>query len=354
MRAIKNFRVLVVVATLVIIAVILLSLVKIFQATPPKAPEPSMALSKPRTIGVLFVRQSADALEGIKMGLKELGYTNITFKEILMDSQTTIEDVENLTKKLVGEKVDLIYATGESRAQGAINATKEIGDDTPIVYLSNFHDPVAYGLAKSFISSGNNATGVARNIAKELERQLELLQKIKPGIKKIGVFGRGFVVQELGGEFLSELKGRAPKFGYEVIEYTTSVTPPNTGVAFDTAAATIKPGDIDALYHIAGHFYSTQEVAETALAVRLQIPMVAPLEDLPNGGHFGYSGDFSIAGKQVAKMADKIFRGANPRDIPLEYVEETLLVIYPVRARLAGVEFPGSVLEIADNIVNDR
>ncbi|MEK7076634.1 MAG: ABC transporter substrate binding protein [Patescibacteria group bacterium] len=189
MRGIKNFRILITVVMLVVAAVILLSLVRIFQATPPNAPLPSMALSKPRTIGVLFVRQSADAIEGIKAGLQELGYTNITFKEVLLDSQTTIEDVQDLTKKLVGEKIDL---------------------------------------------------------------------------------------------------------------------------------------------------------------------MVAPLEDLPNGGHFGYGGDFSIAGKQVARMADKIFRGAKPRDIPLEYVEKTSLVVYPVRARLAGVEFPGSVLEIADKVVDDR
>ena len=354
MRSVKSSQVLVVIAVLAIIVFVALSFVKVFQATPPKTPELSRAFSEPKTIGVLFVRQSVLAVEGMKKGLEKLGYTNITFKEVLLDSQATAEDVKELTKGLVDEKVDLIYATGELRALGAIDATKEMGNDTPIAYLSTFHDPVAYGLAKSFVSSKNNATGVSKDIARELERQLEFLRKIRPDSKKIGVFGKGFAVPTIGGVFLFELKQRASRFGYEVVEYTTDASPPKAEAAFHAVAAAIKPGDIDALYHIAGHYFDIQETAESALAARLKVPMVAPIEDLPNGGHFGYSGNFLDSGKQAAKMVDKIFRGTKPGDIPLEYNEKMSLVVYPMRARLAGVEFPGSVLEIADQVVNDK
>ena len=53
-------------------------------------------------------------------------------------------------------------------------------------------------------------------------------------------------------------------------------------------------------------------------------------------------------------MADKIFRGIVPSAIPLEYNERMSLVVYSERARLAGVEFPGSILEMANQIVHDK
>lgn len=73
--------------------------------------------------------------------------------------------------------------------------------------------------------------------------------------------------------------------------------------------------------------------------------------DLPTGGHFGYSGDFLEAGKQADVMMDKIFRGTKPSNIPLEFSKHHSLVLYTARAREAGIEFPESILLIADKIV---
>ena len=354
MQPIKGSQVLMFVGALVIVAAIGLSFIKVFQATPPAAPELSRVLSEPKTIGVLTVSQYGDVVVGLKEGLKELGYTNVTFKEVLFETKATEQDVANLAKELIAEKVDLLYVPGEFWALWIINATKTIGNSTPIVHFSNFHDPVAYGLAKSFLSSGNNATGVSMNIAEVIQKQLEFLRKLRPDSKKIGVFGKGFGIPFIVGEWLNALKQQAPRLDYEVVEYTTDVSPPNVESAFHDLIAKFKRGDVDALYHIGGHYYGDQQTAETELAERLQIPMIVPLEDLPTGGHFGYSADFLSSGKQTAKMVDKIFRGAKPSNIPLEHAEKIFLVVYPTRARQAGVEFPEFILSIATQIVNDK
>lgn len=354
-------KVLIIVGVGVVLAVIGFFFMKVFQATPPAAPEISKVLSEPKTIGIIYFRQQTEAVQGFKEELKDLGYSNIVFKEfVLLANDEMIQQAIDATKTLVDEKVDLIYANLEFQGRAAIQTTKEMGSTIPIIFLSQFHDPISYGLAQSFRSSGNNATGVALNIVEVVQKQLEFLKKIRPNAKKIGVFTDGFMVPPLSEEFYPEFRRQAAKFGFEVITYTTNAPPPEAEKVWRATAAAIKPGDIDALYHIAGHYFDsneksgTQEAAESALAARLQIPMVAPIEDLPNGGHFGYSGDFIGAGKQNARMADKIFRGTKPSDIPLEYSEQISLVVYPVRARLAGVEFLESVLSIATRIVNDK
>lgn len=360
MKSLRGSQVLMLLGAVIAIAIAGFFFTKIFQALPSETPELSSALSEPKTIGIIYFRQQTEAVQGFKEELKDLGYSNIAFREfVLLANDEMIQQAIDATKTLVDEKVDLIYANLEFQGLAAIQTTKEMGSTIPIIFLSQFHGPISYGLAQSFRSSKNNATGVALNIVEVVQKQLEFLKKIRPNAKKIGVFTDGFMVPPLSEEFYPEFRRQAAKLGFEVITYTTNAPPPEAEKAWRDVAAAIKPGDIDALYHIAGHYFDsheksgTQEAAESALAARLKVPMIAPLEDLANGGHFGYSGDFMGAGRQTAKMADKIFRGTKPSDIPLEYNEKISLVVYPARARLAGVEFPESLLSIA-TIVDDR
>jgi len=349
---IKTSQLVVILGALVVVGAIALSFFGVFQATPLKIPEKPSVLSEPKTIGIMFFRQQEEAVVKFKEELRGLGYTNITFREVQqVRGATTTQEIVELTEMFIKEGVDLIFAPLESQAIGAITTTREMGNSTPIVFMAQFHEPVAYGLAKSFLSSGNNATGVSLDIVQVVQKQLEFLKKIRPDAKKIGAFTNGFMVPSVSDEFYVEFRRQATKFGYEVVTYTTKAPPPKAEEAWRDTAAKIKPGDIDALYHLAGHYFTPQETTESELASRLKIPMIAPLEDLPNGGHFGYSGDWGSAAKQAVKMVDKIFRGTKPGDIPLEYVEKLPLVIYSTRARQASVEFPESILKIADKIV---
>lgn len=354
MQSIKSSHVLIIVGAIVVIAAIVLSFTKVFQATPPAAPELSKVLSEPKTVGIIAFRQQAEAVEGFKNEIKRLGYTNITYKEVIVLPQNMMQESADATKKLVGEKVDVIYTVLEFMALAAVQTTKEIGDTTPIVFMAEFHDPVNYGLVKSFRSSENNATGLSISIVETVQKQLEFLRKIRPNSKKIGVFADGYMVPPCSDEFYPELQRQASKFGYEIVAYTTKVPPPEVEAVWHATAAKIKPGDIDAIYHFACHFFDPQEAAESELAARLHIPMIAPLEDLPNGGHFGYSADYVSVGEQSARMVSKILRGGKPSDIPIENAEKLSLIIYLARARLAGVEFPESVLSLAGKVVNEK
>ncbi len=338
-----------VLAAVVLAGLIGFSLFQVFKNIPLFGPVSSSVTKEAKRIGLLYQRQQAEAIEGVKEGFKDMGYTNVSFEEAkIIPGPNMFAEAEEATKQFIANKVDLIFTGLELQAISAVKATKEMGSDIPIVFLVNFHDPVKYGLAKSFRSSENNATGVVLNLVEVIQKQLEFLRKIDPSIKKIGTFGEGFIVPPVGEEFYAELKAQAPRLGFEIVEYKTAVAPPQAEQDWYKIAGQIKPGDIDAVYHIAGHHYEAQEAAESELAGRLGIPMVAPLEDLPNGGHFGYSGDFKGAGKQAVVMMDKIFRGTKPSDIPLEFTSKNVLMIYLDRAKKAGIEFPDSMLSIAE------
>lgn len=342
-----------VLVVVVLVALVGFSLYQVFKNVPFFNSSSSSVTKEALRVGLIYQRQHIPGAEGFKDGLREMGYTNIAFEDVeLIAGPNLLAETEEVTKRFVGENVDLIFTGLELNAISALKATKEMNSDIPIVYLANFHDPVTYGLAESFTSSGNNATGVALNIVEVIQKQLGFLREINPDIKKIGVFSEGFMLPFLGDEFYTELKTQALRLGFEIVEYKTAVAPPEAEKEWYKVAAKIKPGDIDAIYHIAGHYFEgldhAQESEESKLANRLEIPMVAPLEDLPNGGHFGYSSDFGAAGKQAAIMADKIFRGAKPSDIPLEFTSKNILMIYLDRAQQAGIMFPDSMLSIAD------
>lgn len=302
----------------------------------------------PKTIGIIYFRQQIEFVEGFKQGMEKLGYRDIVYKmEEVTVGPTMLDDIKKVTQKLVNEKVDLLFATLEFHARAALEVTAEKKSDIPVIFMTRFHDPVEYGLIASYKSSGNNVTGVATNMIEIVQKTLGFLKEINPAMKKIGVFGSGFMVPEIGERYFAELKNQASRFGLEVVEYTTTVPPPEVARAWKETATKIKPGDIDALFHIAGHIYEPQEQDEYELVKRLKIPQAVPSEDLLGGGHFAYSDDNIVSGGQAAVMADKIFRGTKPSDIPIEFGSRSILTLNLTRARETGIKFSDSMLFIA-------
>ena len=338
-----------IIVVLIIAAAVGFSLVQIFRGVPLFGPKSSDAvLAEPKTIGIIYMRQQADAVKGLKEGMKEMGYTNVTYKEVEAFPPTTAVETPKTVKNFVETGVDLIYVTLENHTIPAMATLRSLGrTDIPVVFLSRFHDPVKIGLAKSFSNPGGNATGIAEDIVKLVQKHLEFIKKVTPTASKIGAFTEGFMVPDLGDIFLAELKIQAKKFGLTVVEYTTKVPPPEAEKTWHTTADKIKKGDIDAIYHIAGHFFDLQEVAEATLAARLGILHVAPPEDLLTGGHLAYSDDMVETGKQAARMMDKIFRGTDAGTIPIEFPKSELLTLQIARAKEAGIKFPDSLLFIA-------
>lgn len=294
--------------------------------------------------------QQTEAHQAFKARMEELGYKegeDVVYDEsFVLPGPNMIDDLTKGLERLLDPAtgVDLLWLSLEIQAKLAVDMTKERGLDMPIVFISRFHDPVEYGLVDSYRSSGNNTTGVASNLFDIVQKHLEFFKEIDPEIKTLGVFTEGFWVPILGGRYFEEIEKQAPQFGITIKQYTTDVPPPEAENAFHELAATIQKGDIDALIHLAGHAYETQQTGELELATRLGIPHAAPFEDLPGGGHFSYSDIFGLSAAQSATMVDKILKGTKPSDIPIEYGAHSELWLVQDRADAAGITFPESLV----------
>lgn len=265
-----------------------------------------------------------------------------------------VADMKAAYRRMIEEEgVDLLFADHEHQALAAVELTREMGSDVPIVFLARFHDPVEYGIVASYSSSGNNATGVTQNLEEVSSRILEFFREIDPGATKIGVFSQGFMIPGVGDAYFAELTRQAERLGFEMVEYVTAAPPPQAGAEFKRLAATIEQGDIDALIHIPGHFYEPQHIDEYVIARELGIPHHTSYEDLPGGGHFAFSASFAQAGEQAAVMVDKIFKGTAPSDIPVEYGDKNELILNQGRAAESGIVFSETMRFLADEIIED-
>lgn len=307
------------------------------------------SFNHPKVIGVIYQRQHQTAYDGMKEGMKKIGYTDkdIVYNEILITSGPTFsKDVENGVKKLIADNIDLLFVTSEQIDKMALEFTKNT--NIPIVFMTRFHEPLSYGLIDSYRSSGNNSTGISTNLAETVQKNLFFFKEINPEIKKIGVFGGGFMLPDGGDAVLAELKKQGPKFGISIVEYQTKNSPDTTSKNWHEVADKINPGEIDGLYHLAHHFYGKQEVDESKLATRLQIPHSVPSSDIPTGGSFAFADDFHESAGQAAVMIDKILKGEKPSNIPIEFGSKSILTLQLKKASEAGFTFPNSMIFIAD------
>ena len=313
------------------------------------------SVSEPKKIGIISLLQVKEADVGFKAKLEDLGYADVEYiEQQVIPGPDLAPNTQKAVREFVAQDIDLIYTNFEVQAKIALDLLEELErTDIPLLFISRLHEPVSYGLIQSFDSSGNNAAGVATNLIEIIGKHFEFLKQISPNAKKLGVFAEGFQIPAVASEYYAEVKQQAPKFGIEIVEYTTDVPPPQAEAEFHRIAATIQKGDIDALMHIGGHYYVTQEEGESNLAIRLGIPMATNYEDIPRGGHFTFSNGTLESGAQLAVMADKIFKGVRPSDIPVEYAQKGILSIHLGRAREAGITFSDSMLSIAQNRYED-
>jgi len=121
-------------------------------------------------------------MEGLRRGLRELGYIegrNITIHYGLADGP---EKLPQAAAELINVKVDVIIASGTPPVVAAKNATRTI----PIVYVASI-DPIATGLVVSLARPGGNVTGFAGLYPDLMGKQLELLHEIIPGLSRVAL-----------------------------------------------------------------------------------------------------------------------------------------------------------------------
>jgi len=89
-----------------------------------------------------------------------------------------------------------------------------------------------------------------------------------------------------------------------------------------------------------------------SLAERRQLPAIyASREYVEAGGLISYGVSYSDLYRRAARTVDKIFKGANPGDLPVEQPTKFELVINAKTAKAIGLKVPPIVLARTDEVI---
>lgn len=301
-------------------------------------------LDRPYQVGVMITDDTYLApVEGFKEGLKELGYVEREHVEYdVRNAKLDREALRRIAQEFTKKRVDLIFTATYLGASMAKEATQAAG--IPVVF-GPAGDPVETGLVKSISTSGNNLTGVSTLSLELTAKRLEMLTRMIPAARKIAI---PFNPEDrFSQEVVKQAYRAAEKLKLELVECRG-----RTAEEVRASLAALGRESVDAVFAIPDVLINNQVAALSAIARERRLPYMVHIRSLVERGALASYGinTFQI-GKQAARLADKIFNGARPADIPIETPRKLELVVNLKVAKEIGLVVPNHVLREADTIL---
>ena len=302
-----------------------------------------VAAQEPRRLrGVGVMARPAFQLDALKDGLRELGYhdgVNIA----LHRPSAAIGSPEQLAANaaaLVRLGIEVIVAGGSESVQAAKAATSSI----PIV-MTLVGDPVDQGFVRSLSRPGGNVTGLS-NLSLELAgKWVEILKEVEPRLRRIVMLRNP---QHPGHRpWLAGLQQAAAARGIE-LEPLDVERAEDLGRIADArrapATGVVVPGSTLHLDNLA-------RIAE--LAAKSAVPSVAwTAAFVASGGLMAYGASETAQFRRAAVYVDKILKGAQAADLPIEQPTRFELSLNMRTARMLGLAIPPAVLSRAEEVVD--
>ena len=283
----------------------------------------------------------ASRIEGFRQGLRDFGYvegTNITVEYRWAEGR--YERLPELAAELVRSNVDLIVTHGTPGSLAAKRATTTI----PIV-MASIGDPVATGVVASVARPGGNITGQTFFNPELRAKRIELLKEVMPRLTHVAVILNVDNPAAVGPEFQAMEKA-AQALNIKLQPFRLR-EPSELVSAFErmeqTHAEAVETGDDPLSLGNVG--------AIVALAARGRLLSIGP-EDVPRaGGIIGYGVDFVAFFRHAAFFVDRILKGTNPADLPIERASKFQFILNRKAAKALGFEVPQSILLRADEVI---
>jgi putative ABC transport system substrate-binding protein len=307
------------------------------------SPRVLRAQGTPRRIGCfgIFLENAPNILDAWRSGLRERGW--IEGKNLLVEYRYTqpTDRYPSLVAELTALSPDLVVAAGPQAAAALKSATATI----PIVFVA-VADPVGLGLVQSLARPGGNITGFATFVPGDWNSKgVETLRELVPGASKIAI-----LVNPRNPMHRLALAEEMPRIARNlgvalpVVEATTAE---ELDIAFASAAAQ----HADAIMVFADPLTNFQAPRVVALAAEHHLPAIYLFRQFANGGLIVYGPHLADLFRRAGGYVDKILKGTNPSDLPVEQPTKFELVINLKTAKSLGLKIPQSVLLRADRVV---
>ena len=280
-------------------------------------------------------------LEAFRQGLRERGYVEgqtIAFE--VRSAEGYSQRLAVLANELVRLKVDVIVAINTPSVQAAKKASATI----PIV-MTRIADPVKSGLVPSLSRPGGNITGLSFMVDELSGKRLALLKDTLPGVSRVAIL---WYEPNPGADIaMGAIKAASRELGLELLLLPMH-GPADLIGAFQAATR----GRVQALIVIDDVVTTQHRVEILNLAATHSLAVVSQYKAFAEAGALlAYGPSLSAMYRRTAYYVDRILKGANAGDLPVEQSTKSDLVINLKTAKPLGVTIPPSLLARADEVI---
>lgn len=294
-------------------------------------------------IGYLMDRSGPPGVldQGFLDGLREHGYVvgqNLDIAYRWTDGNS--ERLPALARDLVASKVDVIVVAGADSTRAAKSATTTI----PIV-MASCQDAVGDGLVASLAHPWGNVTGRSVYAPELTSKRVEILKEMLPTLARVGVLWNKDNSGAAGQLREAETAGRALGIAIESL-------PAQIPDGLDDVMARATEVGAGAILIVSDSSTIGNRAKIGSSALQNHLPTIfANKAYLSGGGLMSYGPDIVESFRLAVVHIDKILKGANPANLPVEQPTRFEYVINIKTAKALGIVVPASLLARADNLI---
>ncbi len=296
---------------------------------------------KVHRIGFLGTEPRNPRTEPFFQGMRDIGYVEGT-NLVVEYRHGPYEQLPDLAAELVRLKLDVLVALAPPASLAAKAATTTI----PIVFFSS--DPVAAGIVPSLARPGGNLTGVSYEAGLEIYgKQMEMLKQVVRALSRVIVPTN---IDPAASALLKNIALASQALSVQV-KFLRGRDPAELDRAFN-ALARLRG---DALLVPPFPFFFTQVKWIVDLAARRRLPAVySSRAFVTAGGLMAYGPDVPALYRRVAVYVDKVLKGTNPGDMPVEQPTTFELTVNLKTAKVLSLTIAPTLLLQADHVIDDR
>jgi putative ABC transport system substrate-binding protein len=280
-------------------------------------------------------------LKDLRQRLGQLGY--IEGRNIAIECRAAPgkwEELPELAAELVRLNIDVLVTEGTPASLAAKQATRLV--PVIMVYVG---DPVASGLVSSLGRPGGNITGVSMNANEIVRKDIELLKELAPGLSRVAVWMDSTNPSHLPAFAAMEATADRLKVRLQRVEIRTA-----TDLDGGFAATLRQRAEAVAVYPLSTMPVDIKRIAEFAIKNRL--PTVTNTAAyIKEGLLAGYGPNVPDQYHRAAIYIDRVLKGAQPAELPVEQPTKLDLVINGRTAKALGLALPQSILLRAVEVV---
>ena len=291
-------------------------------------------------LGLVSASSQRNPVAALRAGLRDLGW--VEGRNILIEfrwAEGNYERLPALAEELVRLRVDVLVTHGAAGALAAKNASSTV----PIV-ITAVGDMLSLGLVSSLSHPGGNITGSSLFVAEHTAKRLELIKEAIPSLTKVAVLlNPGNAATQF---VLSEIEGVAKASNVELRAY--EARQPSD---FERVFAAMADQHIGALVVHEDTMLNANANALAVFAAARRLPSCGFPEFVRSGGLLAYGINFADMDYRAAAFVDKILKGANPGDLPVERSTKFNVIVNLQTAKALGITLPTSILLRADEVI---